>query len=92
MGDFSSENCPAFGPHLDERDLSTRPTVWSGKGKASQREEVWLSIVRDIGSPRSRRLICYIASCERHGAVRRGTGASQTRNKSTGISLHTSIE
>ena len=58
IGDFSSENCPAFGPHLDERDLSTRPTVWSGKGKASQREEVWLSIVRDIGSPRSRRLIC----------------------------------
>jgi hypothetical protein len=66
MGDFSSENCPAFGPHLDERDLSTRPTVWSGKGKASQREEVWLSIVRDIGSPRSRRLICYIVSYERH--------------------------
>ncbi|KZS21488.1 Uncharacterized protein APZ42_011453 [Daphnia magna] len=60
IGAFSSENCPAFGPFLDDRDLSTRPTVWSGKGKASQREEDWLSIVRDIGSPRSRRLTCFM--------------------------------
>ncbi len=56
MGALSSENCPAFGPLFELRDMSTRPTVWSGKGRASQREGAWLSIVREIRSPLSRKL------------------------------------
>jgi len=53
---LSSEYCPALGPLLDDRDMSTRPKVWSGKGRASQREDAWLWIVSDICSPRSRKL------------------------------------